>query len=195
METRNRVLVYCASSKSCSPRYHEAAARLGRALALASRVVVYGGGGDGSMGALASAALSAGGNVIGIQPRFMKELEWTHTGLTELHIVESMQDRKQLMLSSADAVVALPGGTGTLDEVLDALTHKRLGQFFGPVVFVNQEGFFDPCLLQLERCIDERFMDSRHGQMWSVVRDVDEVVAAIDQAPEWTRDALGFAGV
>jgi uncharacterized protein (TIGR00730 family) len=192
---RSRILVFCASSGSCAPTYHDAAAELGRALALASRVVVYGGGGTGSMGALANGALEVGGFVVGIQPRFMAELEWTHPGLSEIHLVENMQDRKLLMLEASDAVVALPGGTGTLDEVMEALTEKRLGHFFGPIVFVNQQGFFDPCLAQLERCIDERFMDPRHRELWSVVASPAEVVRAIDRAPEWSKDALDFAAV
>ena len=187
------VLVFCASSESCRPEYHAAAARLGRALARADRVVVYGGGAVGSMGALASAAIEEGGRVVGIQPRFMNELEWTHREIHALELVDDMQERMRQMLEIADAIVALPGGSGTLEELFDALTAKRLGEIVAPVVIVNQGGFFDPLLAQLERCIEERFMDERHRAMWQVVAEPEEVLAALASAPAWSKDALGFA--
>ena len=187
------VLVFCASSESCRPEYHAAADRLGRALARASRIVVYGGGAVGSMGALASAAIEEGGRVIGIQPRFMNELEWTHREIQALELVDDMQERMRQMLAIADAIVALPGGSGTLEELFDALTAKRLGEIVAPVVIVNQAGFFDPLLDQLDRCIEERFMDERHREMWQVVAEPEEVLAALASAPTWSKDALGFA--
>ena len=189
------VLVFCASSESCSPEYHAASARLGELLARAGQAVVYGGGAVGSMGALASAAIAAGGHVIGIQPRFMNELEWTHPGVQALELVDDMQERMRRMLAIADAIIALPGGSGTLEELLDALTAKRLGEIVVPVVIVNQGGFFDPLLAQLERCIEERFMDERHRDMWQVVAKPEEVPAALASAPPWSKDALGFATV
>jgi len=189
------VLVFCASSDGCDPVYHEAAAHLGRALAVAGLTVVYGGGAVGSMGALADAALDAGGQVIGIQPRFMSELEWTHSRLSGLHIVDDMQERKRMMLATSDAVVALPGGSGTFEELFEAITAKRLGLYLNPIVLVNQRGFFDPCIELLERAIEERFMDARHREMWRVVESPEEVIGAIHAAPQWSREALGFAAV
>ena len=97
------------------------------------------------------------------------------------------------MLAIADAIVALPGGSGTLEELFDALTAKRLGEIVAPVVIVNQAGFFDPLLQQLERCIEERFMDERHREMWQVVAEPEEVLQALASAPAWSKDALGFA--
>ena len=99
------------------------------------------------------------------------------------------------MLELADAVVALPGGCGTLEELFEAITWKRLGLFFGPVVLVNVNGFFDPCVALLERAVEERFMDERHRAMWSVVSGPEEVVDALRAAPEWPREARGFAAV
>ena len=125
----------------------------------------------------------------------MNELEWTHTGIQVLELVDDMQERMRRMLAVADAIVALPGGSGTLEELLDALTAKRLGEIGVPVVIVNQGGFFDPLLAQLERCIEERFMDERHRDMWQVVAKPDEVPAALASAPPWSKDALGFATV
>ena len=193
--TARNVLVFCASSESCNPRYHETGARLGEVLARAGMTVVYGGGALGTMGRLSQGALDAGGRVQGIQPRFMNELGWAQEGLHELELVEDMQDRMRRMLAVADAIVALPGGSGTLEELLDAITAKRLGEIVVPIVIVNERGFFDPLLAQLERCVDEHFMGERHRQMWQVVEKPDEVPDAIANAPVWPKDAIAFASV
>ena len=97
------------------------------------------------------------------------------------------------MLASSDAVVALPGGSGTLEELFEAVTAKRLGQYLGPIVIVNEAGFFDPLLEQLERCVEERFMDARHRAMWQVVDAPEQVIEALDSAEPWSEDALDFA--
>lgn len=190
-----RVLVFCASSKSAAPEFRADAQMLGRDLARAGSTVVYGGGAFGSMGALADGALAAGGRVVGIQPRFMAELEWTHAHLTETHLVETMAERKSLMLASSDAVVTLPGGSGTFEEVFEAITAKRLGLFLGPIVFVNRKGYFDPCLEQLARCVEHDFMDARHLDMWSVVDRPEDVLDALAKATPWSEDARDFASV
>lgn len=189
------VCVYCASSRTAHPEYREAAFRLGEALAARAITVIYGGGGKGSMGALADGALSKGGRVIGILPRFMADLEWGHPGLTELKLVEDMRTRKHLMLTGAQAAVALPGGCGTLEELLEAITLKRLGLFLGPIVLVNTRGFFQPLLELLSRAVDERFMDDRHPLMWQVVARPEEVPAAIERAPLWSAESRDFASV
>jgi uncharacterized protein (TIGR00730 family) len=173
----------------------DAAERLGRILAQNDVAIVYGAGGSGSMGRLADGALAEGGRVIGIIPGFMKELEWFHADISEIHLVDDLHDRKRMLIDGADAVVALPGGSGTLDELLEAISLKRLGSFLGPIVLVNTRGFFDPCIELLERCIEERFMDPRHGSMWQVVREPEEVLAAFEAAPGWSGDAIGFAAV
>ncbi len=192
-ETRERVLVFCASSQSSAQHYRDVAQRLGVALARAGRTVVYGGGGVGSMGALADGALESGGSVVGIQPKFMADLEWYHDGISELHLVADMHERKRMMIEISDAVVALPGGSGTLEEIFEVITEKRLGRYHGPIVFVNQGGYFDSCIAQLELCVTESFMDERHLEMWSVVAEPEEVIDAIDVAPDWTKDAIEFA--
>jgi uncharacterized protein (TIGR00730 family) len=192
---KHQVLVYCASSSRCPSVYREAATRLGELLAAADYSVVYGGGAEGSMGALANGALAAGGEVVGIQPRFMTELEWTHDQLTALHVVDDMQERKRRMLACADAVVVLPGGSGTFDELFDAITAKRLGIYLNPIVIVNQRNFFDPALALLENAIREQFMDARHRVMWSEVGAVEDVVEAIAASPRWSREARSFAAL
>jgi hypothetical protein len=147
------------------------------------------------MGRMAEAALAAGGKVIGVLPQFMDELEWGNRSLTELRIVGDMHERKRTMLELADAVVALPGGCGTLEELFEAITWKRLGLFFGPVVLVNINGFYDPCVALLNRAVDERFMDEKHRAMWSVVADPEAVPEGLRATPEWPREARGFAAL
>src|SRR6478752_8587660 len=148
-----RICVYCASSEHCDRVYHDAATALGRALAEAGCTVVYGGGAVGLMGSLANGALAAGGHVIGIIPRFMTEVEWQHPGLASLEIVEDMRERKHRLLTDSDAVVALPGGSGTLEELFEALTLKRLGLYTGPIVLVNTRNYFAPLVDLLEHAI------------------------------------------
>lgn len=188
-----RVCVYCASSSESDPEHRDAARGLGAHLAEGGVEIIYGGGGHGSMGALADGALSAGGRVVGVIPDFMRALEWNHPGLHELHVVEDMHARKRRMVQEADGVVALPGGCGTLEELLEALTWKRLGLFFGPIVLVNVRRFYDPLVALLQRAIDERFMDPRHAAMWHVVDEPGQVLDALRAAAPWPRDARGFA--
>jgi uncharacterized protein (TIGR00730 family) len=195
MPANRSILVYCASSRACKQVYHDVARRLGELLARTGCTIVYGGGRAGSMGALADGALAAGGHIVGVIPRFMVDLEWGHDDLTELHVVEDMRTRKHEMLTRATAVVALPGGTGTLEELFEAITLKRLGLYLGPIVIVNTLGYYDPLLAQLEAAIDERFMDARHESMWTVVDGPEDVLGAIESAASWGADSRDFAVV
>jgi hypothetical protein len=190
-----RVCVYCGSSRQCDPVYLDAAERLGHELARNGATIIYGGGAVGSMGALAEGALAERGKVIGIIPGFMNELEWGHKGISELRVVSDIHERKRLMIQDANAVVALPGGSGTLDELLAAISLKRLALFLGPIVVLNTRSYFDNLLLALERSISERFMDPRHKSMWSVVNEPGEVLPAIHSAPPWDSSSLSFAGI
>ncbi len=192
-EPSRSVCVYCASSGACAPRFHDVARQLGALLAGAGWTVVYGGGRVGSMGALAEGALSAGGRVVGVIPKFMVDLEWGNDDLSELHVVEDMRTRKHEMLTRASAVVALAGGCGTLEELFEAITLKRLGLFLGPIVIVNTDGYYDPLLAQLTAAIDRRFMDARHDRMWTVVADALQVLPAIRTAPVWSAANRDFA--
>jgi len=189
------VCVYCASSRLAHPDYRSAAHRLGEVLAQAGVAIVYGGGAVGSMGALADGALSHGGRVIGILPRFMAELEWGHKGLSDLQLVEDLRTRKHTMLAMSQAAIALPGGSGTLEELLEAITLKRLGLYLNPIVLVNTRGFFTPLLEVLARAVEERFMDPRHLLMWQVVATPEEVPAALASAPAWSAEARSFAAL
>jgi len=191
----NRVAVYASSSAALKPVYYDAARRLGEILAQAGKSIIYGGGGGGLMGAMADGALDNNGEVFGVVPGFLQDLELTHTGLTDLTIVEEMRTRKKLMLEQADAVIALPGGSGTYEELFEALTMKRLGQWTGPIILVNTSGFYEGLLQFLQHSIDERFMGSSHLKMWSVVQEPEQVLSAINRAHVWDRDSLQFANV
>ena len=189
------ICVYCASSQRCDPAYHGAARRLGQVLAQRDFTIIYGGGGAGSMGALADGALAHGGNIIGVIPQFMMELEWGHQHLTELRVVEDMRTRKHIMLSHSHGVVALPGGSGTLEELFEAITLKRLGLYVHPIVLVNTRNFFAPLIQLLQHTVAERFMNEQHLAMWQVVNSPEEVPAALDAAPPWSANAREFAAV
>lgn len=190
-----RICVYCASSERVDPVYRETAYRLGATLADAGATVVYGGGGSGLMGALADGALSRGGAVVGIIPRFMIDVEWQHPGVANLEIVEDMRERKHRLLTHSDAVIAMPGGTGTLEELFEAITLKRLALYFNPIVLLNTRGFYDPLQGFLRNVVAERFMNPEHIDMWSLVDEVDEVLPRIRATPRWRDDALSFAAV
>jgi uncharacterized protein (TIGR00730 family) len=164
-------------------------------LAAAAVTVVYGGGAAGSMGALADGALSRGGRVIGILPRFMADLEWGHKGLSDLRLVEDLRTRKHMMLTLSQAAIALPGGSGTLEELLEAITLKRLGLYLNPIILVNTRNFYTPLVALLQHAVDEHFMDQRHLLMWQVVSTPDEVPAALERAPTWSAEARSFAAV
>jgi uncharacterized protein (TIGR00730 family) len=190
-----RICVYAASSQQCDEAYREAAFRLGALLAGAGCCVVYGGGSVGSMGAVADGALSAGGRVIGIIPRFMADLEWGHAGLTQLELVEDMRERKHRLLTGSDAVVALPGGCGTLEELFEAITLKRLGLYFNPIVLLNTLNFYTPLQTFMSQVIGERFMNPEHAAMWSLVDAPDQVLPQIRKTPKWDENARDYAVV
>jgi uncharacterized protein (TIGR00730 family) len=181
MERVMRICVYCASSGNTPPAYRQAAFELGAIFGKAGVVTVFGGGQIGSMGRLADGAHSVGGSVIGIMPRFMKEREWAHPDVRLFEWTENMAERKEKLIAGVDAVVALPGGSGTLEELLEVITLKRLGIFHQPVVVVNQSGFYDPLLAQFDRCIAEAFMGETQRDLFTVVNRIDEVLPVIIQ--------------
>jgi uncharacterized protein (TIGR00730 family) len=189
------ICVYCASSTQVKSTYFKATARLAKILAEENISIVYGGGSMGLMGQLADSTIAAGGNITGIIPRFMCEVEWNHTKLNELVLVETMHERKEKMAMMADAVVALPGGCGTLEELLEVITWKRLGIFTKPIVIVNLEGYFDALITMLNRAVDEHFMREEHRQMWKVVESPEEVLKAIQDSVSWDENARSFAAL
>ena len=178
------VCVYCASSTKIAPGYFEAARELGETLAKAGIRIVNGAGNIGLMGALSDAALAVGGKVVGVIPHFMVEQGWCHTGLTEVIEVDDMHTRKQTMARLADAVIALPGGCGTLEELLEIITWKQLGLYLHPIVILNVKGYFDPLLAMFDRAIAENFMRTAHRQLWAVAKDIPTALHLIHTLPD-----------
>ena len=190
-----RICVYCASSQDCDPHLPRCRVNARRLLAEAGCTVVYGGGSVGSMGAVANGALSAGGEVIGILPHFMADLEWGHPGLTSLELVEDMRERKHRLLTGSDAVVALPGGCGTLEELFEAITLKRLGLYFNPIILLNTRGFYTPLQRFMESMIEQRFMNTAaSGRCGSLVDSPKTYLPAIRATPRWREDAREIRG-
>lgn len=147
------------------------------------------------MSATADAVLAAGGKVTGVIPRFMVEQGWQHKGLTEMIEVENMHQRKQKMADLSDAVIALPGGCGTLEELLEIITWKQLGLYLNPIVILNVKGYFDPLLEMLERAMDENFMRRQHADIWRVAATPQEAVELIHTMPVWDGSIRKFAAI
>src|SRR4029453_4307015 len=157
MRRISSVCVFCGSSSRVAEAHRNAATRLGTLIAGAGMRLVYGGGRVGLMGLLADAALAAGGEVVGVIPAFLVDLEVAHTGLTELRVVESMHERKRTMADLAEAFVALPGGFGTLEEAVEGMTWQQLGLHRKPTVLVSVDGFWEPFRQLADRFVEERF--------------------------------------
>lgn len=177
------VCVYCGSSARVDQAYKDAAVELGRLIAANSWGVVYGGGRVGLMGLVADSALVAGAPVVGIIPQHIQAREIEHTDLTELHIVDSMHIRKQMMVDRSDAFVILAGGLGTLDEFFELLTWKQLGLHDKPVVMVNVNGYWTKMIEAIKFIADEKFMRAEDMGMFQVVDSVADVPAALTNAP------------
>jgi uncharacterized protein (TIGR00730 family) len=177
------VAVFCASSPGASPAYADAARAAGAALARGGRRIVYGGGRTGLMGALAESALAAGGEIVGVMPRHLVDLEVAHAGLTRLEIVGSMHERKARIADLADGFIALPGGLGTLEEFVEIWTWGQLGLHRKPYGLLNVAGYYDPLLALLDHAVGERFVRPEHRAMVQVARELAPLLAAMEAAP------------
>jgi uncharacterized protein (TIGR00730 family) len=195
MKGISRVCVYCASSSRVDPAYFEACRDLAVLLVRYNCEVVYGGGGVGLMGTLADTVLELGGKIIGIMPEFMKKVEWEHKGLSSINLVQDMHTRKKLFLDGTDAVIALPGGCGTMEELLEVLTWKRLGLFNKPIIILNTNGYYDPLLAMLERSIEEQFMAPIHRTMYAVASIPDDIPYLIEEMGDWNEGAIKFVNL
>ena len=189
------VCVYSASSTQIAPAYFEAATQLGRLLAIKGINLINGAGSIGLMAATSNAALAHGGTVTGVIPRFMVEQGWHHTGLTRLIETDTMHERKQLMAEMSDGVIALPGGCGTLEELMEIITWKQLGLYLKPIIILNIDGFYNPLLEMLHRAIDEHFMRSEHGGIWQVATSAREAVELLYTTPLWSKNVRKFAAI
>jgi uncharacterized protein (TIGR00730 family) len=177
--TSSRVCVFAGSSSGADPAYAEAAARLARAIVAAGHGVVYGGGRVGLMGVVADAALAEGGEVIGVIPTALRDRERAHQGLTDLRVVETMHERKALMAELSEAIVALPGGYGTLDELFEAVTWSQLGIHDKPVVALDVAGYWQPLRELVGHAVDRGFVAPANRGLLTFAEDPDELVAGL----------------
>jgi uncharacterized protein (TIGR00730 family) len=184
MKMPTSVCVYCGSSSRVADVYKDAAHALGEGLARRGIQLVYGGGRVGLMGIVADAAMAAGGRVVGIIPEHIQTEEVEHTGLTELHVVDSMHTRKRMMAERSDAFVVLPGGFGTLDEAFEILTWKQLRLHDKPVIIADVDGYWRPLLGLVDHMIAQGFARDAHREFFMVVDQLDGVFEALEQAPE-----------
>ncbi|MEM8906433.1 MAG: TIGR00730 family Rossman fold protein [Bacteroidota bacterium] len=191
---QKKVGVYCASSDKIDDHYFEVTTQIAQVLTQHQYTVVYGGGGKGLMGRLADTVIAQKGHIIGIIPEFMKAVEWEHKGVSELVVVEDMAERKKRLME-VDALIALPGGSGTFEELLEAITLKRLGKFVHPIIILNHRGYYDPLVELFERSIQEKFMREEHRNIWTVIHHPEELIEAIENAPDWDEKAIHFAVV
>lgn len=189
------VCVYCASSTKIDNAYFEAAQQLGTLLGEKRIRLINGAGRMGLMAATSNAALAQGGEVIGVIPTFMIEQGWHHTGLTQLIEVPTMHERKETMAHMSDAVIALPGGCGTLEELLEIITWKQLGLYLNPIVILNTNGYFNPLLEMLQKALNENFMRALHGSIWSIANTPEEALELIYNTPKWDVSIRKIAAV
>ena len=195
MNAIRSVCVYSASSTKVDSMYFEAARELGRLLALRGIRLVNGAGNLGLMRACADACLEAGGQVTGVIPHFMVEQGWQHPGLTELIETDDMHSRKQTMARLSDGVIALPGGCGTMEELLEIITWKQLGLYLNPIVVLNTGDYYRPLLDMLARAAGEQFMRPVHLGIWTVASTPAEAVGQLFSTPVWDATVRKFAAL
>jgi uncharacterized protein (TIGR00730 family) len=189
------IAVYCASSNKVRASFMSAAERLGELIAAEGQRLVYGDGGIGLMAAVARGALKAGGEVVGVIQQFMVDQGWNNPESTKTIVTQTMHERKAKIVEISDAIVALPGGIGTFEELLECLTWKQLGLHHNPVVILNTEGYYDKLLECIDLMVDEQMMRPIHKEMFVVVSEPEEVLPAIMNAPDWDPSTRRLAAI
>jgi len=178
---KKHICIYCGSRKGNYPKYPEVAMEAGREIARRNWGIVYGGGRVGIMGEVANAALTEGGDVIGVIPTQLKEKEVAHKGLTDLHETQDMHTRKALMESLSDAFLVLPGGFGTLDEFFEILTWRQLGIHNKPIFIINTDGYFDGLLQFTEKAVSHDFIHKESLSLFTVCDDVEDYLRQMER--------------
>lgn len=189
------VTVYCASSRKVDQKYFEATVALADVLLEKNARVIYGGGAVGLMGALADRYIEKGGAVTGVIPEFMVKVEWAHPKVSDMHIVHDMHERKQKLIENTDVVIALPGGTGTLEELSEVITLKRLGKFSKPILLLNTDNFYKPLDAFLNKMAEEHFLSKEHLSMWQLIDHPNDFWNTLNNFPKWSDDAINIAQV
>lgn len=190
-----KISVFAASSSKIPEEYFSVASELGRVIAQNGHDTVFGGGGIGLMGALADNAMKYGGKVIGVIPEFMVNNGWGHNGINETIVTADMNSRKKKIFEISDAVVALPGGVGTLEELSEAITLKQLGLFKGPIIILNTSGFYKNLLDYFDQLVNQNFMRKEHKNIWEVVSNPEDVLKYIDNYKDWDTDYVKIARI
>ena len=189
------VCVYCASSTQIDEKYFHAAEELGTLIAQRGLRLITGAGKLGLMNTVQDAALAAGGEAVGVIPTFMVREGWHHEGLTQLIETASMHERKQTMANLSDGVIALPGGCGTMEELLEIITWKQLGLYLNPIIILNIDGFYDHLLAQLSKAVEDNFMRSIHADIWRVATTPEEAIELLLSTPTWDKNVRKFAAI
>jgi uncharacterized protein (TIGR00730 family) len=195
MKEIKSIAVYCASSNKVRPSFIAAAEELGAIFASEGIRLVYGDGGIGLMAAVAKGCLDAGGKVTGVIPQFMVDQGWNNPRSTETIITQTMHERKATICQISNAMVALPGGIGTFEELLECLTWKQLGLHHNPIVILNTDGYYDKLLACIDLMIDEQMMRPIHKEMFTVVSTPQEVLPAILNGPDWDPSTRRLAAI
>ncbi len=193
MKSKYKIAVYCASSPKIDPVFFEKTAELTTILVKNGFHVNFGGGSKGLMGQVADTVLAEGGEITGIIPEFMKAVEWDHKGVKNFIVTETMAERKTILYADTDAIIALPGGCGTLEELMEVITLKRLGLYTKPILILNTKNYYAPLREMLERCVEENFMGKQHLDMWTFIDEPSEFMAAFENAASWDEGAINFA--
>jgi uncharacterized protein (TIGR00730 family) len=177
-----RVCIFCASSNHCDQKYLNFAYEFGKIISSSGREIIYGGGNVGMMGKIADGFISVQNHskIIGVIPDELLNLELGHNGLSELIVVDGMHPREKMMMLESDCIIALPGGCGTFSELLQAITWKRLNIIKSPIIILNYEGYYDGLILQLNKSIEENFMNYIHSNLWYVAKNMDDLLYLID---------------
>lgn len=189
------VTLFCASSRKSHEKYFQTAIELADLLIDNDIGAIYGGGAVGLMGCIADRYIERGGRIRGVIPDFMVKVEWAHPGVEDLHIVKDMHERKRMLIENTDAVIALPGGTGTLEELMEVLALKRLGKFLKPVILMNTDGFYNELVAFFKTMVQEHFLRHEHLEAYRLVNTPNEVIPAILNSPKWDEDAINKAPV
>ncbi len=189
------ITVYSASSGQVPAIYSDAARELGTLIGQGGHTLINGAGRTGLMGATTEACLASGGEAIGVIPQFMIEQGWQHDGMTRLIVTEDMHRRKETMAEMSDACIALPGGVGTLEELLEIITWKQLGLYLKPIVILNTADYYGPLLAQLSKAIDERFMRAQHQAIWQIASTPAEALHIAQNTPLWDASVRKYAAV
>lgn len=182
IEGIKNICVFGASSSNIAPKYTDAAYQLGTLMAAEGICCINGAGREGVMRAVSDGALDAGGKAVGIIPQFMVDNGWQYERLPEIIVTSDMHSRKSLMAERSDAIVAMPGGCGTFEELMEIITWRQLGLFNGLVIIFNVDGYYDDLLHMLARSIDERFMKASHSDLWLTAGTAQDVITKLREA-------------